>query len=484
MRHKIAEALKQPLNTIRYNIHYIYCQIFNVTVRTKPVHLLLKTSLFAILLALPVNGYGQQAPANSAIQEKLTLKDCLKYALKNQPALNQSYIDEAIAKTNNAIALSGWLPQVNGMANIQHYFQLPTSFTNITGKPTPINIGLFNYSIPQVTASQTLFNTDVLLAAKASKLNTTRARQNTTGTKIELVSDVSKVFYDLLLSLQQIEVFKDDTARLGKNKEDAYNRFVSGIADKVDHKQASIALNNSLSRLKGATETVKAKYALLKQMMGYPSDKTFTVQFDTAQMMQEILIDTLAPLRFEQRIEYQQIQTAKRIQRETTLYYKMGFMPSLSAYYSYFHQFQNNELSELYKHGYPYSLFGVQLNLPIFTGFRRNENVRKANLQEQRTDWDEINIKLNIYTEYNQAMANYKTNLYYLHTQAENVAMAREVYNIVKLQYREGIKPYLDLIVAESDLQTSEINYLNALFQLLASKIDLEKAMGNISVDI
>jgi outer membrane protein TolC len=60
------------------------------------------------------------------------------------------------------------------------------------------------------------------------------------------------------------------------------------------------------------------------------------------------------------------------------------------------------------------------------------------------------------------------------------MGMAREVYDIVKLQYREGVKAYLDVIVAESDLQTSEINYLNALFHLLESKIDLEKAMGDI----
>jgi outer membrane protein TolC len=120
----------------------------------------------------------------------------------------------------------------------------------------------------------------------------------------------------------------------------------------------------------------------------------------------------------------------------------------------------------------------------LFTGFRRNENVHKAQLQERRIDWDEVNLKLEIYTEYKQALANYKSNLYFLHAQGDNVKMAQEVYDIVKLQYREGVKPYLDVIVAESDLQDSEINYLNALFQLLESKIDLERAMGLIPTEI
>lgn len=161
----------------------------------------------------------------------------------------------------------------------------------------------------------------------------------------------------------------------------------------------------------------------------------------------------------------------------------MGFLPSLSAYYNYIHEYQNNKFSELYNTGYPYSYAGIQLNIPLFTGFRRIENIRKAKLQEQRTDWDEVALKLAIYSEYQQALANYKSDLYNLRSQGENVQMAREVYNIVKLQYNEGIKPYLDVIVAQTGLQTSEINYLNALFNLLASKIDLEKAMGNISPD-
>ncbi len=412
----------------------------------------------------------------------LSLGDCLSFATRNQPALNQSFIDEAMARTNNNIALSGWLPQVSGSANYQNYFQLPTAFTTINGKSTPISSGVYNYSIPAIGASQTIFNTDALLAFRASKLNIEIANQITKGVKIQLVSGVTKAFYDLLLSIAQVGVYKDDTARLMKNKTDAYNRYVSGIADKVDYKQATIILNNSLSQLKTANESVHAKYAVLKQLMGYPAEKEFTVRYDTSGMMQDIYIDTSVRLHFEKRIEYQQLETLKRIQHETTSYYRLGYLPSLSASYNYYYEFENNKFSDLYSKAYPYSLAALQLNIPIFSGFKRLESIRKARLQELRTDWDEVNLKLAIYTQYNQALANYKSNLYYLGTQRENVAMAREVYNIVKLQYSEGVKAYLDVIVAESDLQTSEINYLNAMFHLLESKIDLEQALGEIQV--
>lgn len=419
--------------------------------------------------------------SNEISNKPLSLNDCISLALKSQPAINQAYLDEAIAKSNNKIAWSGWLPQVTGSANYTNYFQLPTSFTRVNGVLTPIQGGVKITSIPAVIATQTIFNPEVMLATKAAKLNTQQAKLGTDAVKINLVADVSKAFYNLLLSIAQTGVYREDTARLKKNQLDALNRYKSGIADKVDYKQATISLNNSLSQLKTASETVFARYAQLKQVMGYTGENNFDVAFDTSLMLREIYTDTLATLQIEKRIEYQQLKNLKQIQKESTNYYKLAWLPSVSAFYSYNQAFQNNNYGDLYSKAYPYSLFGLQLNIPLFTGFRRVENLHKAHLQEQRTDWDEVNLKLAIYAQYKQAMASYKSNLYYLQTQAENKDMAREVYNIVKLQYSEGIKPYLDVIVAESQLQTAEINYLNSLYQLLASKIDLEKAMGTIT---
>jgi outer membrane protein TolC len=120
------------------------------------------------------------------------------------------------------------------------------------------------------------------------------------------------------------------------------------------------------------------------------------------------------------------------------------------------------------------------LDLPLFTGFRRINSLQKAKLQEDRIDLSIDNIKSEIYTEYTTALANYKSNIYNLQEQKENVAMAKDVYNVVILQYRQGVVAYLNLITAESNLISSEINYTNALYQVLISKVDLEKAMGKI----
>lgn len=414
--------------------------------------------------------------------QDLTLEQCVDYALHHQPALQQSLINVSIVRATNAISLSGWLPQVNVAGNLTHYNQLPTSFiASTTGTPVRQQVGISNTFIPALSASQALFSPGLLYAARSAPLYTRQAQQVTDSTKINVVASVSKSFYNLLLTLEQIDVLKEDTARLGKNVRDAYHQYKGGIVDETDYEEAIITLNNSQAQLKQANENVVPQYATLKQLMGYQPEKQFNVSFDTLKMKQAINLDTTQQLQYEKRIEYQELNTQKSLQYQAINYYRFAFLPSVSAFYNYNLAFENNSFSNLFSNTYPSSTVGLSLSIPIFSGFARLQSLRRAKLQEQQLGWSEVNLKAVIYTQYTTALANYKSNLFTLRALQKNVALAKRVYFVVTLQYQQGVVAYLNVITAESNLITSQIGYLNSLFQLLSSKIDLEKAMGNIS---
>jgi outer membrane protein TolC len=142
--------------------------------------------------------------------------------------------------------------------------------------------------------------------------------------------------------------------------------------------------------------------------------------------------------------------------------------------------FLSNDFARLYNNNYPFSYAGLQLAFPIFQGGKRVQNIRAAELQVRRIDWDIVALQTSINSEYAQAMAGYKSNLNEYLVLKDNLALAQEVYDIIQVQYKAGIKTYLDVIIAESDLRSSQVNYTNALYQLLSSKLDVEKALGNI----
>ena len=181
------------------------------------------------------------------------------------------------------------------------------------------------------------------------------------------------------------------------------------------------------------------------------------------------------------RIEYQMLQTDRSLQQQLVHYYQFSWLPTLSAFFSYNYQFANNNLANIFSKSYPSSLIGLSFNIPIFTGFARTHEIQRAKLQDKLIDKTFDELKLQIYREYKTSLANYKSNLYNLSELQKNVNLAKRVYFVVTLQYKQGIIPYLNVITAESNLITSEINYLNALFQVLSSKVDLQKAMGNIT---
>jgi multidrug efflux system outer membrane protein len=423
--------------------------------------------------------------------EYLTLKQCIDYAMLHQPALNKSLINIDITRTTNAINLAAWLPQVNASGSLIHYIQQPNSTISTgttstsTGTGTTTGSGVRssygNTFVPELAVSQAIISPTLLYNSRTAPLLVKQAQQITDSTKIYLVTAVSKAFYNVLLTLEQINVLKEDTARLGRNLRDTYHQYKGGIVDETDYLQATITLNNSKTQLKQANENIIPQYATLKQLMGYEPEKQFNVSIDTVQMMNNIRIDTTRQLQYEKRIEYQEIATRRDLQFELTHYYKYAFLPTVSGFFNYDLQFANNNFPSILSNSYPSSLVGLSLNIPIFTGFARLHNVHKARLQEQLIHWDEVDLKLQLNKEYTTGLANYKSNLYSFNIQQKNVALARRVYFVVNLQYKQGIVAYLNVITAESNLITSEINYTNSLFQLLSSKVDLDKAMGDIT---
>lgn len=432
-------------------------------------------------------GYSQNLLVTTPLDTtpSFTLQQCIDYGLAHQPFLQQSVIKVTIAKINNAINLSDWWPKINATGNFTHYLQLPTSLSNNSSSGSTAiiaqKVGVPNTAVPGIGVTQAVFSPELMYASKTAPLYLEQAKQVTDSAKIELVSAVSKSFYALLLTLQQVNILKEDTLRLGRSLTDAYHQYVGGIVDETDYQQADISLNNSKAQLRQANENIVPQYALLKQVMGYKPEAQFHISSDTLEMIKSIQIDTAKQLQYERRIEFKQLQLAKSLQQKTTNYYKWSFLPSIGASYNYNHEFESASFSQLFNTAYPNSYVGLTISVPVFTGFSRTNNLKKSRLQEKLLDLDQDNLKSTIYAQYTSAIANYKGNLYNMQLLKKNVAMAKRVYFVVNLQYKQGIVPYLNMITAETNLITSEVSYLNALFQVLSNKIDIEKAMGEIS---
>lgn len=405
------------------------------------------------------------------------LQQCIQYAIKHQPIVQQAQIDEKITETAIRSKLADWYPQLNLNYLAQHNFQVQTSV--IGGNP--VRLGVANTSAVQFGLTQQVFNRDVLLAARTKQVVRLQAQQNTAANKIDVAANVSKAFYDVLATRQQIKVSEENIVRINRSLQDAFNQYKAGITDKTDYKRATITLNNTKAYLKSSEVTLTAKEEYLKFLMGYPPLQKLDIVFDSLQMEKEIALDTLQTADFSGRIEYKQLETQQQLLEANLKYERWSYLPSLAINGNYNMNFLNESIGKLYSTNYPNSFAGISLGFPIFQGGKRKANIEGASWQLKRVELDIVNFRNSVNSEYAQAMAGYKSNFANYLALKENLNLAKEVYDVIQLQYKSGIKTYLEVITAETDLRSAQINYYDALYQLLSAKIDVQRSLGQIN---
>ena len=221
----------------------------------------------------------------------------------------------------------------------------------------------------------------------------------------------------------------------------------------------------------------------MKLLLAIPTAQPISLSFANQSMESNILLDTTELLQIANRVEYKQTENLKNIQRLNTQYQKWNFLPKVGAYANYTMNYRNDSFSNLYKDNIPGSNVGLTLSVPIFTGTKRIQEIKKSELQEERIALDLQNLENQISTEYSAAMAGYRANMNEWRNGKDNMELSEEVYNTIKLQYDAGVKTYLELMTAETDLKTAQLNYLNSLYAVLSSKLDIQKALGTVEIN-
>jgi outer membrane protein TolC len=437
-------------------------------------------ALIGMCCVLSGMGWAQKNP--DSLTRQAYLPDCIQYALGHQPVVRQSVIDEEIAERTVQSSLAAWYPQIGANYNLLHYLKLPVTLIPdaTTGERRPVALGAQNTSTVSFSLTQSVFNRDLLLASRTADAYRAQATQNTARNKIDVVVNVSKAFYDVILTQRQVDILNEDIARLQRSLQDATNQYQSGVVDKTDPQRARISLNNTRAQQKQYRDLIGAKVQTLKQLMGYPPNSPINLTYDTLQLVNEIALDTTLLVNPQSRIEYQLLQTQGRLLEANVRYNRWAYLPTVNANANYNLLYQNNTFGQLYSQMFPNSLIGLSVALPIFQGGRRIQQTKIAELQVRRLQWDLAALTSAVDAEYAQALANYKGNLANYLALRENQLLAEDVYRIVNLQYRSGVKTYLDVTIAEVDLRTARINVFNALYQVLISKLDVQRALGVI----
>jgi outer membrane protein len=414
-----------------------------------------------------------------------SLKEAIDYAQTHQVSILNATIDEEIAKNTVKKTIGIGLPQLNGNVNFQDFLKVPTSllpgeFFDKPGTQVPVRFGVQYQSSIGLELSQLLFDGSYLVGLQASKTFMELSNKSLKRSRIETAVAVTKAYYSVLVSNEQLSLLDANMSRLKKSFNDTQALFANGFVEKIDVDRLKVLSNNLETERENVIRLLELNVNLLKFQMGMNIQSKLKLKDSIASLQVEESIALNDTSSYQNRIEYSLLQTQKKINELDVKRYKSLFLPSLVAFGSSLQSLQSQKFESLFDRSFPTTVVGFRLSVPILSGGIRTYQVRNAKLEVLKTENNLINLKNGINLEVEQAQTVYKNGLKSLQNQKRNMDLAQEVLRVSKIKYEEGVGSSIEVTSAETSLKESQNNYINALYDLLINKVNVDRALGKI----
>ena len=363
---------------------------------------------FCLSSVIPVNAQQKDTIAT------FTLNQAISYAQKHQSSILNAQIDEQIAKNTVKQTIGIGLPQLSGNASFQDFIKIPTSLLpgEVFGQPgtqIPVQFGVKYNSSLGLELNQLVFDGTYLVGLKASRTYKELSTKNTKRTRIETAVAVSKAYYSVLVSNEQLSLLDANLDRLKKSLHDTEQLFKNGFVEKIDVDRLSVLNNNLITERENVIRLLALNKDLLKFQMGMTigSELTLIDQINTVSVYDNVVL-TKDTTTYRKRIEYSLLETQKALNNLDVKRYKSTFLPSLSAFGSTSNNFQSNNFSGLYDNRFPTTVVGLRLSVPIISGGQKTYQLRNAKLAVLKTENDLNNLQNTINLDIKQTQTAYK----------------------------------------------------------------------------
>jgi outer membrane protein len=231
-----------------------------------------------LLLSLALNSYAQQVTTTAKPPSNFSLQDCINYAYEHQDTVLNANLDIKSAEYKVKETTGIGLPQISGSANFQDYVKIPTTllpgqfFGQPAGTFVPVQFGVKYQSSLGLNLTQILFDGSYLVGLKASRTYKELSQRNYIRSKIEARVNVTKAYYQVLVSDEQIKLLDADINQLKQQVDQTVAQNKQGFAERVDVQRIQVQYNNLVTTRENTIRLLALNYQLLKFQMGMPVD--------------------------------------------------------------------------------------------------------------------------------------------------------------------------------------------------------------------
>lgn len=376
-------------------------------------------------------------------------------------------------------------PIYNTIGQLHPEFQVPQlGGSSSSSGETGMKVGTDNTYSVGLSASLPIIAPQLWKSVQLSSADIEQAVESARSSRLSMVNQVEKAYYNLLLAQNSYEVIKMSYDNAVLNAQDYKHKFEQGTASEYDVLRADVQVRNLEPTLLQTENSVKLSKLQLKVLMGVdmaleitPTDRLEDYE---ASMYEETMnIDTS----LEQNTDLRQLDLQAAYLKKAVDVQRMAWFPTLSATanYNWISMSDGGMFSDF--RWSPYSSIGLSLSLPIFQGGARHFRIKQAKSNVLQLGLQRDNLLNTLSMQVQMSMDNIQKSVKQIASNKEGVRQAEKAYAIMQKSFEIGSATFIELNDADLALTNSRLSYNQAIYDFLAAKSDLQLLLGNADLE-
>lgn len=440
--------------------------------------------LTLLITLLPFLGISQEIPTS------FTLQEAIDFALQNNRQSINATRDIEAAKAQKWETTASGLPQINASVDYQNFLKqqvqlLPAEFFGgATGEFAEVVFGTKQNMNATATLSQKVFDGSYIVALQSAKVFLQISQNAKYKTDLEVRKAVINAYGNVLLAEESIEILQRNLDVLEKNLNETTKIFENGLAEEESVEQLKITLAGVESSLNNSTRMEKLAYQMFNMTLGIAINHPTELTDDLEHLSRENIAMNLLenPADVTNTIDYK-IAENEKVSKELMLKLeKSKALPSLNAFINGGYSAFSDNFSFLRKDQdwFGSSLFGVSLNIPIFSSGMRSASTQRAQINLEKSKTDLVEKEQRIQLDIASAKSDYRFAIEDLGIKKQSLDLAQRIEDKNQTKFFEGISSSFELRQAQTQLYSAQQQYLQAMLDVIKAKAALETALNII----
>ena len=410
-----------------------------------------------------------QQPA--AGPQQVTLQEAVRRALQVQPAMVQAQGTVRNAQLSMLASNGEFLPSIStgGSWSRAGGTRFNSQTSQIVSTPTASS-----YS-GSISASVDLFTGFRRLADRRASAATEHAADaGLVNERFQVTLLTKQAFYNAIATEELVRVAEAQVARARQELQISVDKLRAGSATRSDSLRSAVDLGNARLALLQAQANLATAQAPLGRQVGVDQplravpDSALPSVPDTTGLRGQVV---------ESAPQVQQAEAQARAAGAQVAVSRAAYWPTLN--YTASNSFSGFEApwqgTGAYTKGWNVR---VSLNWTLFNGFARERLMTSASVARDLAEAQAADTRRGVGAQYTQQLAALLTAYAKLDITASNVAAATEDLRVQQERYRVGAATILDLLTSQASLTTAQTNLVQARFDYLIARAQLEALVG------